>query len=73
MWLRDGNIWRWDTVPELEVRPCRMEDGTAWWVCWFEGASCLAVEAAKASEAVKLHGGLTYDGHAKAGPVLPLP
>ena len=72
MWLRDGNVWRWDTVPELEVRPCRMEDGTAWWVCWFEGAACLAVEAAKASEAVKLHGGLTYDGHAKTGPVLPV-
>ena len=35
------------------MRPCRMEDGTAWWVCWFEGAACLAVEAAKASETVK--------------------
>ena len=37
------------------------------------GRERLAVEAAKALEAVKLHGGLTYDGHAKAGPVLPLP
>lgn len=53
MWLRDWNVWRWDTVPELEVRPCLMEDGTAWWVCWFNGAACMAVEAAKASEAVK--------------------
>ena len=37
------------------------------------GRERLAVEAAKASEAVKLHGGLTYDGHAKTGPVLPIP
>ena len=37
------------------------------------GREHLAVEAAKASEAVKLHGGLTYDGHAKTGPVLPIP
>lgn len=35
MWLRDGNVWHWDTVPELEVRPCLMEGGNAWWVCWF--------------------------------------
>lgn len=53
MWLRDGNIWRWDKVPELEVRPCLMEGGTAWWVCWFNGAACMAVDASKSSKAVK--------------------
>ena len=53
MWLRDGNVWHWDTVPELEVRPCLMEGGTAWWVCWFNGAACMAVDASKASKAVK--------------------
>ena len=36
------------------------------------GRERLAVEAAKASEAVKLHGGLTYDGHSEAGAVLPV-
>ena len=38
MWLRDGNVWRWDTVPELEVRPRCFPGGMAVWEVWFCGA-----------------------------------
>ena len=38
MWMRDGNVWRWDTVPELEVRPRCFPGGMAVWEVWFCGA-----------------------------------
>ena len=53
MWIRNGNVWHWDTVPELEVRPCRMDNHATWWTCWFEGRPCIAVGASASSADVK--------------------
>lgn len=53
MWERTWNVWRCKALPELEVRPCRMDDGTCWWACWFEDKPCPAVGASPSSEDVK--------------------
>ena len=53
MWLRDGNVWRWDTVPALRVLPCRMEGGAVWWVCWMGRRAVPGLPACRDSERCK--------------------
>ena len=53
MWVRDGRGWRWNTLPELRVLPCRMEGGAVWWVCWMGRRAVPGLPACAACEDCK--------------------
>lgn len=53
MWTRNGNIWRFKTLPALSVEACVTGDGSRVWCACFSGRLVQQIRPGKSSADVK--------------------